>query len=100
MLNAINTTARVLAPGEKAGFASLGQGDFLKLMTAQLQQQDPTAPVDNKEMLAQLAQFQSLGGINDINTTLQSLGAKLDALIAAQKAANSTPPTTSTQQGS
>lgn len=94
MLNAINTTARVLAPGEKAGFASLGQGDFLKLMTAQLQQQDPTAPVDNKEMLAQLAQFQSLGGINDINTTLQSLGTKLDALIAAQKAANSTPPTT------
>lgn len=95
MLTSVSNTARVLAPGEKAGFASLGQGDFLKLMTAQLQQQDPTAPVDNKEMLAQLAQFQSLGGINQINTTLQSLGLKLDALIAAQAAAQTTaPPTT------
>ena len=90
MLTSVSNTARVLAPGEKAGFASLGQGDFLKLMTAQLQQQDPTAPVDNKEMLAQLAQFQSLGGINQINTTLQSLGTKLDALIAAQGAAKPT----------
>ena len=96
MITSISNTAQVLAPGEKAGFASLGQGDFLKLMTAQLQQQDPTAPVDNKEMLAQLAQFQSLGGINDINTTLQSLGTKLDALIAAQAAANASNPSTPT----
>ncbi len=100
MISAVSNTAKVLAPGEKAGFSSHGQGDFLKLMTAQLQQQDPTAPVDNKEMLAQLAQFQSLGGINDINTTLQSLGTKLDALIAAQAAANSpTLPTPSTPTG-
>jgi flagellar hook assembly protein FlgD len=51
------------APGittQKTGFAALGQGDFLKLMTAQLQQQDPFAPVDNKEMLAQMAQFSAL----------------------------------------
>ena len=86
MLNTINTTTRVLAPGEKAGFASLGQGDFLKLMTAQLQQQDPTAPVDNKEMLAQLAQFQQLGGINDVNKTLQEIAGKLDAVLAQQAA--------------
>ena len=99
MISSIAGSAKILAPGEKAGFASLGQGDFLKLLTAQLQQQDPTAPVDNKEMLAQLAQFQSLGGLNEINTSLQALGTKLDALIAAQAAANlsgnsATPPTT------
>ena len=50
----------------------------------QVQQQDPFDPVDNKEMLAQMAQFSSLAGINDVNATLQQISAKLDALAAAQ----------------
>ena len=87
MINQVSgTTAAVIAPGTKTGYAALGQADFLRLMTAQLQQQDPTSPVDGKEMLAQLAQFQSLGGINDVNQTLQSIAAKLDAVLAAQAA--------------
>ena len=81
-------SATILQPGERSGYSALGQGDFLKLMTAQLQQQDPTSPVDSKEMLAQLAQFQSLGGINDINLTLKTIAAKLDAVLAAQALAN------------
>ena len=66
------------------GFGSLGQGDFLKLMVAQLQQQDPFEPVDNKEMLAQMAQFSSLAGSAETNATLGDIAAKLDALIAVQ----------------
>ena len=53
------------APGAKPranAFAELGQGDFLKLLTVQMQQQDPFEPVDNKEMLAQMAQFSALAG--------------------------------------
>ena len=84
------STSAVIAQGSKTGFAALGQADFLKLMTTQLQQQDPTDPVDGKEMLAQLAQFQSLGGINDVNQTLQKIAAKLDAVLAAQAAAQTT----------
>ncbi len=84
--SSLSSTARVLQPGAKTGYAALGQGDFLKLMTTQLQQQDPTSPVDSKEMLAQLAQFQSLGGISDVNKTLQEISGKLDAVLA-QKAA-------------
>ena len=72
---------------KKYGFAALGQGDFLRLMTEQMKQQDPFAPVDNKEMLAQMAQFSQLAGVNDINKTLTALGEKLDAILAAQKAA-------------
>ena len=72
---------------QKAGYASLGQSDFLRLMTEQMKQQDPFDPVDNKEMLAQMAQFSQLAGVNDINTTLTGLGQKLDAILAAQKAA-------------
>lgn len=62
------------------GFDTLGQADFLRLLTVQIQQQDPFDPVDNKEMLAQMAQFSSLAGINDVNSTLQQISAKLDAL--------------------
>jgi flagellar basal-body rod modification protein FlgD len=72
---------------QKTGYASLGQADFLRLMTEQMKQQDPFAPVDNKEMLAQMAQFSQLAGVNDMNKTLTALGEKLDAILAAQKAA-------------
>ena len=88
MLSTISgTSAALVAPGVKTGFAALGQGDFIKLMTTQLQQQDPLEPMDNKEMLAQMAQFTSLGGINDVNTTLKQISAKLDAVLASQAAA-------------
>ena len=67
-------------------FSSLGQSDFVRLLTVQMQHQDPFDPVDNKEMLAQMAQFSSLAGINDVNSTLQQISAKLDALAAAKPA--------------
>ncbi len=72
---------------QKYGFAALGSGDFLKLMTTQLRQQDPFDPVDNKEMLAQMAQFTQLSGITDMGATLKTIADKLDAVIAAQQAA-------------
>ena len=81
------TKTGLVAPGTKTGFAALGQGDFIKLMTTQLQQQDPFEPMDNKEMLAQMAQFSSLAGINDVNETLKQISGKLDAVLASQAAA-------------
>lgn len=71
-------------------YATLGQADFLRLLTVQVQQQDPFDPVDNKEMLAQMAQFSSLSGITEMNATLQQIAEKLDALAAAQAAATPT----------
>ena len=81
---AINAANAPAAPAAKSGFAALGQGDFLKLMTEQLKLQDPFAPVDNKEMLAQMAQFSSLAGISTINDTLKAISIKLDAVLAAK----------------
>ena len=72
-------------------YATLGQADFLRLLTVQVQHQDPFDPVDNKEMLAQMAQFSSLAGINDVNATLQQISEKLDVLAAAQAASTTTP---------
>ena len=69
----------------------LGQGDFLRLLTVQMQQQDPFDPVDNKEMLAQMAQFSSLAGTAETNTTLEKIVEKLDALIAATEVDGASP---------
>ena len=83
------TLSALNAPGQAAsqsGYSTLGQGDFLRLLTVQLQQQDPLEPVDNKEMLSQLAQFSALAGSTTTNATLADISAKLDALIEAQRA--------------
>jgi flagellar basal-body rod modification protein FlgD len=61
----------------KLGERTLGQSDFLALMTAQLKNQDPFSPVDNTQMVAQMAQFSSVAGISEMNTTLSALAAKL-----------------------
>jgi len=51
----------------------LGQDDFLKLMTTQLMNQDPLQPMENGEFLAQMAQFSTVSGINEMNTSVQGL---------------------------
>lgn len=79
------------APVAGRGMSSLGQVDFLRLLTVQMQQQDPFNPVDNKEMLAQMAQFSSLAGTAETNTTLEKIVEKLDALIAATEVDGASP---------
>ena len=58
--------------------SSLGQEDFLKLMTTQLQNQDPFAPMENGEFIAQMAQFSTVTGITEMGETLKGLGDKLN----------------------
>ncbi|MCW1382992.1 flagellar hook capping protein [Novosphingobium sp. KCTC 2891] len=66
----------------KSSWGSLGAGDFLKLLTTQLNNQDPTAPVDNSQMVAQLAQFSSLSNSTETNATLKTISDQLATLNA------------------
>lgn len=56
---------------------TLDQADFLRLMTEQLQHQDPLKPMDNTQMVAQMAQLSTVQGISDLNTTVQGFQASM-----------------------
>ena len=61
------------AEAERAMDDKLGQEDFLQLMTAQLQNQDPFAPMENGDFIAQMAQFSTVSGIEEMNVNLKAL---------------------------
>ncbi|MFP3842420.1 flagellar hook capping FlgD N-terminal domain-containing protein [Priestia filamentosa] len=52
--------------------SELGKDDFLNILMTQLQNQDPSNPVDDKEFIAQLATFSTVEQITNLNTTVQS----------------------------
>ena len=78
ILNKLGINSSDNAAGSKKDSSVLGQAEFLKLMTAQLQNQDPFAPMDNGDFIAQMAQFSTVTGITEINTNLTNLGSKLE----------------------
>ena len=78
------TTA--VSAASTSGIASKDQ--FLTLFAKQLQYQDPTAPTDTDAFLAQLAQFTTVEGIQNMNSGITALGTKLDTLIQKTSAEN------------
>lgn len=56
---------------------TLGQSDFLQLLTTQLKNQDPLKPIDNEAFVAQMAQFSSVAGISEMNSKLNDISGKL-----------------------
>ena len=49
----------------------LGKDDFLQLLVTQLQHQDPLAPMEDKDFIAQMAQFTSLEQMKNMNSAVQ-----------------------------
>lgn len=64
----------------------LGQDAFLKLMTAQMQHQDPFKPMESGEFLGQIAQFSTVSGIQGMQTSLAGLSAALTSNQTLQAA--------------
>lgn len=64
----------------------LGQDAFLKLMTTQLQNQDPFEPMDNGEFLSQIAQFGTVNGITDLKDSFGNFANDMQSNQALQAA--------------
>jgi flagellar basal-body rod modification protein FlgD len=62
---------------------TLGKDDFLKLLTTQLQNQDPLNPLDATAFTAQLAQFSSLESLQDIDSQMKEMVAGQNSMQAA-----------------
>jgi flagellar basal-body rod modification protein FlgD len=60
------------APTSTTGNSKLGKQDFLKLLMAQLQNQDPMKPMDDTQMIAQMAQFSALEATQSLQATMQA----------------------------
>ena len=67
------TGTTTTTPKSAAQTANLDYNSFLKLLLQQMKSQDPTHPVDQTQMLAQLAQFSAVGQSIQTNTKLDSL---------------------------
>lgn len=74
-------------PVEPSGKKELGQQDFLRLMVAQVQNQDPMQPQANGEFLSQLAQFSTNDGITRMQNSIQQMASSLQSNQALQASA-------------
>lgn len=79
-----STTAKT---SNNATDAQSSQDRFLKLLVAQINNQDPLNPMDNAQMTSQMAQINTVSGIQQLNDTLKSMASQSAALGGMQGAA-------------
>ncbi|MEX0722417.1 MAG: flagellar hook capping FlgD N-terminal domain-containing protein [Gracilimonas sp.] len=83
-INNINAnTASAFQKGNTVGKSEMGQDQFLQLLITQMRNQDPMNPQDGAEFASQLAQFNSVEQLIDVNSGLQSLQSTQDMMSAS-----------------
>lgn len=88
-LNGIRSTTdlgRAAATAAASGEKELGKNQFLELMVAQFNNQNPLEPTKNEDFIAQLAQFSSLEGIQNLNTAVESMASAMRSSTTLQAA--------------
>src|SRR3954466_13262446 len=79
-------TSALLSPasGTNASDAAATSDRFLKLLVAQMQNQDPLSPMDNAQVTSQMAQIHTVSGIEKLKLTVQGLSSQFAQLQAVQ----------------
>src|SRR6478609_2496013 len=72
--------ANVKAAANKSSTDTLGKDQFLRILVTQLRNQDPMQPMQDKEFIAQMAQFTSVEQLVNISTQLKTLNQSLGAV--------------------
>ena len=67
------SSASAINTGSLSQSSNIGIEDFLKILTTQLNNQDPLKPVDNQEFVAQIAQFATLEQSRQLNVRIEEL---------------------------
>ena len=81
---ALDLSALQLPSSNSSSKKELGQTDFLHLMLTQLKNQDPFKPLDSSEFLGQLAQFGTVSGLAQLQTSFDGLASSLTSDQALQ----------------
>lgn len=80
--NAVNMFNKSIAVNGRQPSHELGKDDFLKILMAQMTNQDPTSPMENTEFVAQMAQFSSLEQMTNMSTNFEKLSAMFSSTEA------------------
>ena len=78
------TAATTATSTTAASDANASQDRFLKLLVAQLNNQDPMNPMDNAQMTSQMAQINTVTGIQQVNETLKNMAEQFTAMQVLQ----------------
>lgn len=89
MVASVSSTNTTTSSSTSLGGNSLSdvsgmQDRFLKLLVAQINNQDPLNPMDNAQMTSQMAQINTVSGIQQVNQTLQGIAGQFTAMQALQ----------------
>ena len=85
--NATNAATALAAPAATSAAATNAAGSedrFLKLLVAQLSNQDPMNPMDNAQMTSQMAQISTVTGVQQVNQAIKELSAQLSSMQMLQ----------------
>lgn len=78
VLDVVNQTDSAAAAAAKKKASEDLSSNFMTLLTTQLKNQDPTKPMENAELTSQLAQINTVSGIEELNTTMTAITAQIN----------------------
>lgn len=85
--SAVTTSSTAAEKATTDNTTTATQDRFLKLLVAQLNNQDPMNPLDNAQLTSQIAQINTVSGIQQVNDTLKAVAAQMNSLQLLQGSA-------------